>query len=176
MFNDRFRLTAALGGVNRPAYLSATPGSNPGLVDYRATASSEWPGKLLPADGAGVTSPHPPGQAGTLPRPGGSTRSRGAGSINSMQPLNPTQYLDWVRNQPCIFEGGDCEGPVCAHHEQGHGLALKAPDDRTMALCHRHHMDLHALRGRFKGWTKAQRKQWEAEMVEKYRALYEESF
>jgi hypothetical protein len=80
MFNDRLRLTAALGGVTRPASLSATPGSNPGLVDYRASASSEWPGKLLPADGAGVTSPHPPGQAGTFPRPRGCTRSRGAGS------------------------------------------------------------------------------------------------
>ena len=67
-FNDRFRLTAALGGVTRPASLSASIRSHGCAVDYRATASSEWPGKLPPADGAGVQSPHPPGQAGTFPR------------------------------------------------------------------------------------------------------------
>jgi hypothetical protein len=74
--------------------------------------------------------------------------------------------------RPCIFEGAACDGPVVAHHRTGAGLALKAPDRETMPLCHEHHMQRHDLRGTFEKCTKAEIKQWEADMVANYQALY----
>lgn len=87
--------------------------------------------------------------------------------------MKDAKYLRWIRMQPCIFEGDACDGPVCAHHATGAGLARKADDRHTMPLCHAHHMQRHDHTGVFYKLTKAERKQWEAEMVEKYQALYD---
>ena len=85
--------------------------------------------------------------------------------------MSDRAYLAWVRSLPCLFEGGDCDGPIDAHHRTGGGMALKVPDDQTLPLCRQHHMDRHALRGPFLGWDKATVKQWEVDMVAQTQSL-----
>lgn len=87
--------------------------------------------------------------------------------------MRGAKRLRWVRQQGCCLEGGDCNGPIEAHHPTGAGLALKSDDSTAFPLCLQHHTDRHSATGPFKTMTKAERKQWEAEMVAKYQALYD---
>lgn len=87
--------------------------------------------------------------------------------------MGDPKRLAWIRQRPCIFESDACRGPVEAHHATGAGMARKMPDTHTMPLCHEHHMQRHDHRGVFLKLTKAERKQWEADMVANYQALYE---
>lgn len=87
--------------------------------------------------------------------------------------MKDPKYLRWIRARPCIFEGAACDGPVEAHHATGAGLARKAPDRHTMPLCSAHHRQRHDHTGVFFKLTKAERKEWEAEMVATYQALYD---
>lgn len=59
------------------------------------------------------------------------------------------EYLDWVRNRPCVFCG---LGPCDAHHVIGlgwdlSGMGLTAPDSFVMALCRYHHAEVHKQPG-----------------------------
>jgi hypothetical protein len=49
------------------------------------------------------------------------------------------KYRDWVRAQPCVFSGlpdHECQGRIEQSHERHHtGLALKAPDKRSVPMC-----------------------------------------
>jgi hypothetical protein len=94
------------------------------------------------------------------------------GHVMQPKPKDPKR-LKWCRGLACAFEGGDCAGPIEAHHPTGAGLALKAPDDQAIPLCTRHHRDRHNHTGPFKSMTKDQRKTWEADMVANYQALYD---
>lgn len=53
------------------------------------------------------------------------------------------KYLRAVASLPCCV----CRAPDSVpHHIMGPdyaGIGTKAPDDLTMPMCHRHHMDLH---------------------------------
>lgn len=55
--------------------------------------------------------------------------------------------------------------PNEAHHRTGAGMGLKHNDRDTMSLCFKDHRDLHALAGRFKGWTKEQVRTWQQRMI-----------
>ncbi len=93
-----------------------------------------------------------------------------------MSKLDP-EYLKWLRSLPCCAAhaaapGGECFGPIEAHHETGGGLALKAPDARAIPLCLKHHRNFHDAVGVFKGWPKAHRKDWQRRMVAKTQAAY----
>lgn len=74
----------------------------------------------------------------------------------------------------CPSEPADCDAAE-AHHPRQYapGLATKAPDDTVIAICSRHHRDLHALTGPFKGWSRARLQAWERERVAEHRAMYE---
>src|SRR6478752_6475839 len=67
-------------------------------------------------------------------------------------------YLEFVRTRPCCA----CAAPPPshAHHETlgGRGKAQKAHDRRTLPFCFQCHDDFHAVRGRFKGATREQRR------------------
>ena len=62
-----------------------------------------------------------------------------------------------------------CSGPIEAHHRTGAGLALKASDHEAFPLCQKHHRDFHDSKGVFRSWTKQEKKEWQAKMVERYR-------
>lgn len=62
-----------------------------------------------------------------------------------------------------------CDGSVEAHHRTGSGLALKAPDDEAFPLCRRHHREFHDASGLFAGWSREERKTWQATMAELYK-------
>lgn len=89
--------------------------------------------------------------------------------------MKDTKRLKWIRSLPCCIPDHQCEGEIEVHHQAGAGMALKHDDSKIMPLCHKGHIEeRHRLRGYFKGWTKARIKAWEAEMVAKYQALYEQ--
>lgn len=83
-------------------------------------------------------------------------------------------YTAWIRSQPCAASLlSECDGGVCAHHTGRKGLSQRAHDDTCIPLCHQHHMEWHAAGGPFKGWGKAQRREWSEIGVGLIRALYE---
>ena len=84
--------------------------------------------------------------------------------------LRDDAYLAWLRTLPCAC--CDAPPPSHAHHSTGAGLALKAPDREAMPLKPEHHHDLHALAGSFKGWTRERLREWQAEQVQRFQALY----
>ena len=56
-------------------------------------------------------------------------------------------------------------------------MKLKSGDEHAFPLCHGPdgcHMQFHGKRGRFKNWTKDQRKLWERSMADLYRPSLEE--
>lgn len=81
-------------------------------------------------------------------------------------------YLSWIRLRVCAV-GGDCRGPVCAHHKTGAGMSLKAHDRETIPLCHGHHMALHGLHGKFKGWDKARLRKWQEDQVAFWQGMHD---
>lgn len=86
--------------------------------------------------------------------------------------MKDAAYLRWIRERPCIFEGQECAGCIHAHHATGGGMGMKTSDRETMPLCAKHHAQRHDGTGVFFRLTKAERKQWEADMVANYQALY----
>lgn len=82
-----------------------------------------------------------------------------------------------LREFPCAIQddpgwepGGDweCSPDLDIHHRTGAGMALKADDEKTFPLCHRHHMDFHQQRGLFRLWSKEAKHRWQDEMIERY--------
>lgn len=47
-------------------------------------------------------------------------------------------------------------------------MSQKAHDQLAIPMCHRCHMEFHGATGWCKGWTKAERKLWQATMSERY--------
>lgn len=96
-------------------------------------------------------------------------------SVQESRPGKPpkadSDYLAWIRTLPCVFASEACEGPTEAHHRTGGGMGLKTSDRETIPLCARHHKDRHDHTGPFFQMTKAERKDWEAMMVDRYRAI-----
>jgi hypothetical protein len=82
------------------------------------------------------------------------------------------KYLAWVRTHPCCACGAF--PPNHAHHETlgGRGKSQKAPDSRSLPLCFRCHDDFHLVRGRFKGWTKQQRRDFQDVEITRLRAIW----
>ncbi len=81
-------------------------------------------------------------------------------------------YLAWVRTQPCCRCGA--RPPSHAHHEilNGRGKSQKAPDARTLPLCARCHDDFHAVTGRFAGFTREQRRDFQDVEITRLRAIH----
>lgn len=100
-------------------------------------------------------------------------------------------YLAWVRSRPCAMCESDVD--VCAHHhtngttspvfpeagvplgsnEHARGLGQKAHDAWALPLCAACHIPgIHALGGRFKGWTNQQRRDWQDAQVRTLRSIY----
>lgn len=88
-----------------------------------------------------------------------------------MTPRKDARWLNFIRSLPCCM----ClkPAPSEAHHSLAHkpGLGMKASDHHTIPLCggpQGCHACLHTYRGRFQGWTKQMRKDWERAKVSLY--------
>lgn len=81
-------------------------------------------------------------------------------------------YLAWVRTHPCCRCGA--LPPSHAHHEilNGRGKSQKSPDARTLPLCARCHDDFHGVTGRFAGFTREQRRDFQDVEITRLRAIY----
>lgn len=76
-------------------------------------------------------------------------------------------HLAWIRSQPCCWCG--ISTAIEAHHSTvGRGLSRKSGDREAMPLCWMHHAQFHCHTGPFAGWTKAQRRAFQNEMVSRY--------
>jgi len=62
----------------------------------------------------------------------------------------------------------ECMGQTEAHHPTGAGMALKSDDAFAFPLCLKHHAEFHNASGPFKSWDKAERRAWQALMVQRY--------
>lgn len=84
------------------------------------------------------------------------------------------KFTDFLHGLPCYFEGHDeCRGVVHVHHAQGRkGLGTRNSDATGKPLCALHHTQRHALSGVFKGFRKADIREWEERVSAHYRGLY----
>jgi len=60
------------------------------------------------------------------------------------------KHLAHIRQKDCLCRGSDCFGAVEAHHLMKpwfgyRGMGMKAGDMNVLPLCHKHHMELHAM-------------------------------
>lgn len=79
-------------------------------------------------------------------------------------------WLDAIHREPCVgiadFPGHVCwspdaDNPIDASHVGPRGgIARKGPWTNTIPKCRRLHMQLHALSGPFKGWTRERLRSW----------------
>lgn len=82
-------------------------------------------------------------------------------------------WLDRVHREPCVgiadFPGHVCwspdaDNPIDASHVglrgADAGMGLRGTWLRTIPKCRRLHMQLHALSGPFKGWTRERLRSW----------------
>lgn len=84
-------------------------------------------------------------------------------------------YLAAVHKLPCLARELDpthiCRGwgnqLIDAAHLGDRSQNRKADDRTAVALCHHAHMQLHALKGPWKGWTKEQLRQWKERAIRK---------
>lgn len=93
------------------------------------------------------------------------------------KPKRDARWLSFIRSLPCCM----CLAPPPseAHHSLAHkpGLGMKASDHHTLPLCggpQGCHAGLHTYQGRFKGWTREQRKAWERGKVDLYQPRRDE--
>ena len=73
--------------------------------------------------------------------------------------------LSWIHTQPCLLLAFDsdhrCAGRIEACHEGPKpGVAMKCPDSETVPFCTDGHAQWQQHRGFFRGWPKAQRRDW----------------
>lgn len=82
------------------------------------------------------------------------------------------EYLAWIRTHPCCRCGA--RPPSHAHHEilNGRGKSQKAPDARTLPLCAACHDQFHAVTGRFHGFTREQRKDYQDTEITRLRLIW----
>jgi len=64
-------------------------------------------------------------------------------SLQKQARLESPKYLKWIRQQPCVYCGGQSE----AHHLRsvplGTGAGYKASDILTIPVCRNHHHQCH---------------------------------
>ena len=101
--------------------------------------------------------------------------------------MGDSAYLAWVRTQPCSVCAAP--GPNHAHHHTDgktsvdqprsrnalggkRGRGQKADDTETMALCFKHHRQLHDFTGYFASFDNAQRRVWQDEQVRDHQARH----
>ena len=78
------------------------------------------------------------------------------------------KYKKFIRSQPCAI----CGLEVSQHHHEplnGHGMALKGPDNEALPLCYRCHTERH-IKGR-DTFYKEHHKDWRR-LVKHYQYLY----
>lgn len=61
-----------------------------------------------------------------------------------MKPWRSSKYRSFIASLPCLICGHKAE----AAHIGPHALSQKAPDDRCVPLCSKHHAELHGTGGR----------------------------
>lgn len=86
-----------------------------------------------------------------------------------LNPLRSEAYRRFVASFPC-FGCGLALSSQCAHANKGKGMAMKVCDRRTFPLCFPCHSDLDNTRG----MTRDQRRELEAEYVERMQAIARE--
>lgn len=64
-----------------------------------------------------------------------------------LMPLRDRQYLDWLREQPCIISGrrGTADETVDPAHIGTLGKGIKSPDNEALPLLHRYHALGHSI-------------------------------
>ena len=83
-------------------------------------------------------------------------------------------YATWIRQRPCMACGAS--PPSNLHHKTGAGMGLRASDREGMPLCGSGttgcHGSLHnpQMHGHFKGWDRAQLRDWQRVAVDILRA------
>ena len=83
-------------------------------------------------------------------------------------------YCRWIRTQPCLMSHlSSCFGLAEADHAgRRPGMALKCHDHETIPLCHKHHMERHALSGAFKGWDRRRWREWADHWIAEMRSRW----
>lgn len=83
------------------------------------------------------------------------------------------EFKAFVQQQPCCACGA--LPPSHAHHETlgGRGKSQKAHDRRSLPFCFKDHDDFHLIRGRFKGWSREQRKAFQELEIERLQAIWD---
>lgn len=81
-------------------------------------------------------------------------------------------YIAWLGRQKCCVEGcHEWSGPP-HHARQWVGAGRRAHDHRAVPMCHKHHHDLHSMRGHFKGGMQSVIRGWLNQKIEHYRDEY----
>jgi hypothetical protein len=82
-------------------------------------------------------------------------------------------FVRWVRDRDCVGPGPHW-GEVQAHHAGiKPGVSLKAPDDTCIPLCVTCHRHLEDKTGAFRGWSRADMRQWEDARIEETQHAWE---
>ena len=83
--------------------------------------------------------------------------------------------LDWLHGRPCAAPGHEhCRLPVDVHHDtQNRALGTKSPHSCGIPICHVAHMGFHSNSGPFKGWKRAQLREWQTAQVERFQAAWD---
>lgn len=77
-------------------------------------------------------------------------------------------HREACRLLPCCAPGCG-SSPSHAHHvTYGRGKSQKAPHSQVIPLCWKCHSEFHGAYGRFKGWTREQRNDWQREQVSRH--------
>jgi len=68
----------------------------------------------------------------------------------------------------------ECAGriEVCHEGRTGKGMGTRCPDSETIPMCTGLHRQWTEHRGWFRGWSKAERREWAAERIAETTALY----
>ena len=85
-------------------------------------------------------------------------------------------YRVWITTLDCCR--CNASAPSHPHHRTltGRGKSQKSDDTECMPLCFDCHRDLHALTGRFRGFTRARLDEWQRAQVEFFRGWYARLF
>lgn len=85
-------------------------------------------------------------------------------------------FVSWVKRQSCVLRQlAECYGEIEAHHAgKKPGRGLKADDRTCIPLCHKHHMELGALSGFFKGWVGDELRRWQDTLIEETQEAYDD--
>lgn len=87
-------------------------------------------------------------------------------------------YVGWIRRQDCCAPGCEVtDEPITAHHhtrgsKERRGKGQRAHDHDSMPLHFSCHIDFHNAAGKFRGWDRARRIEWQDGQVELYRSIF----